>query len=68
MSEATLTSLAGTPKATIKRPTYDLIILKSIQNEITHFECRVPNLKYKWKKGMDDLADHLPVEAIIRWK
>lgn len=46
---------------------YDLIMLRDNQSTITKFECRIPNLKYKWKKGMDDLADHLPVEAIIEW-
>jgi len=42
-------------------------MLKDIQNEINHFECRITNLQYNWKKDKLDLVDHLPVEAIIGW-
>ena len=44
---------------------YDLIMLKDKQNKISNFECQIPNLKYNWKKGKDDLSDHLPVELYI---
>jgi len=58
---------ASSYRGAIKPRIYDLIMLKDIQNEMTHFECRIPDLKYKWSKKKDDLSDHLPVEAIVRW-
>ena len=46
---------------------YDLILLKDLGSVIYHFDCQIPDLKFKWKKGKDDLSDHLPVEAILTW-
>ncbi len=46
---------------------YDLIMIRDVQSDITDFKCCIPNLKYKWKKSKDDLADHLPVEALLKF-
>ena len=46
----------------------DLIMINSPNNKVVDFETVIPNLKYEWKKGKDDLSDHLPIDATFLLK
>lgn len=48
---------------------YDLIMLSDSNDKVSGFKTGIPNLQYQWKKGKNDLSDHLPIEAtfLLKW-